>query len=1128
MTDSIQKIQIDYISNGADKAAADYDRVTAAESRLNALEQQATVVKETLSRSQLSVTTQLDRYVRSLDPVSRALADVERGERLVSTARAQGASVTASAERALENARRRYQDLTNALNDNAHATGANRTQMMMLQSTLSNTASSLGSGASPLQVLMQQAPDLMQAFGGGGLGGALKSVKDSIASMITPSRALGVTLAGAGLAAASSFWRAHEAQLALSGSMIGAGRGTGLTLSGLNAAATQGAASSGGYLSLSSAREATAAMASTGTVDRSIIGGSVGNVERFARISGQEIPDATKTLAAAFADPSKGAVELNKSLGFLNDKLAQTIKNLQESGDVAGAQRALFDAWKQSVEGAAETIDKNRSAFSKAWNWTKNTFSDADTALGDRLNGPSREDQLATYRRQLEKAQNGEYIPRVANQYLTQNPSLIAELERSLQTEQSKAEANKKDAADNALSLRAGSTIRKYASESQTLQDLVNARDELAKLATNAEALAKTGTSSEQAATALRKLNTAVTAFETPIQKVATDSLLATRQTEAYTFAEKSAVAAELARVQSLRSSSDTLLAAAEAEKARNQLIADGTAKAKEFARGAADDLSLAGLKSYQRAHRQVDIDQKNFRDQYIPTGAAQSTPAAGSMAAYAAAIAKIESGGNYGAIGPETKSGDHAYGKYQVMGANIPSWTRMAGGQSLTPEQFLANPSIQEAVFAQQFGRSVSKYGNAQDAASVWLTGRPLARAGNARDVNGTSAADYAAKFNAALGLGGGAQPTAAAVYGLGADDKHKSIDISQIFGPFDSARDSIKEMASQTDLMRATFGKSAEEIAAANEVEKLRNTYMRAGITETTLSGEALKKYNEHLAETGRYSLQENRRRSSDDEQRAKVTGMYDLTRSTTGDMISSPLKAIVRGQSVGSSMKDAGLRMVDKVVDMGTNSLTDIALGKSGTFGGLFGNQLSSLFGNGSANTTTNAAMATINASTANIVGGASVGSLASGAGASGATSAFGSVGDWFKNLFADGGVMSSSGPIPLRRYASGGVANSAQMAIFGEGSMNEAYVPLPDGRSIPVSMRSGSGSQAVNVSHTVHNYAGAEVQTKATRQANGHVQMETLITGIVQKHLSNNGSIARSMQNTYGLSRATGKV
>ena len=64
------------------------------------------------------------------------------------------------------------------------------------------------------------------------------------------------------------------------------------------------------------------------------------------------------------------------------------------------------------------------------------------------------------------------------------------------------------------------------------------------------------------------------------------------------------------------------------------------------------------------------------------------------------------------------------------------------------------------------------------------------------------------------------------------------------------------------------------------------------------------------------------------------------------------------------------------------------------------------------------------------------------------------------------FANGGVMTSAGPLPLRKYAGGGVASSPQLAVFGEGSMNEAYVPLPDGRSIPVTMRQG-GSGAGDV-------------------------------------------------------------
>lgn len=60
------------------------------------------------------------------------------------------------------------------------------------------------------------------------------------------------------------------------------------------------------------------------------------------------------------------------------------------------------------------------------------------------------------------------------------------------------------------------------------------------------------------------------------------------------------------------------------------------------------------------------------------------------------------------------------------------------------------------------------------------------------------------------------------------------------------------------------------------------------------------------------------------------------------------------------------------------------------------------------------------------------------------------------------FADGGIMTNAGAVPLRKYAGGGIANSPQMALFGEGDRPEAFVPLPDGRRIPVAMQGGGGS------------------------------------------------------------------
>jgi len=66
-----------------------------------------------------------------------------------------------------------------------------------------------------------------------------------------------------------------------------------------------------------------------------------------------------------------------------------------------------------------------------------------------------------------------------------------------------------------------------------------------------------------------------------------------------------------------------------------------------------------------------------------------------------------------------------------------------------------------------------------------------------------------------------------------------------------------------------------------------------------------------------------------------------------------------------------------------------------------------------------------------------------------------------------FFAMGGVMTANGPLPLKKYARGGIANSPQMAVFGEGSTPEAYVPLPDGRSIPVRMQNGGGDTNIVV-------------------------------------------------------------
>jgi len=111
-------------------------------------------------------------------------------------------------------------------------------------------------------------------------------------------------------------------------------------------------------------------------------------------------------------------------------------------------------------------------------------------------------------------------------------------------------------------------------------------------------------------------------------------------------------------------------------------------------------------------------------------------------------AIGQYESGGRYNALGPVLPSGsykgDRAYGKYQVMGKNIPSWTKKALGVSMTPQQYLADTKAQDATAKYYMAQNLAKYGNVEDVASIWLSGRPASN-NRAKDLaTGVSVPSY------------------------------------------------------------------------------------------------------------------------------------------------------------------------------------------------------------------------------------------------------------------------------------------------------------------------------------------------------------------------------------------------
>lgn len=118
--------------------------------------------------------------------------------------------------------------------------------------------------------------------------------------------------------------------------------------------------------------------------------------------------------------------------------------------------------------------------------------------------------------------------------------------------------------------------------------------------------------------------------------------------------------------------------------------------------------------------------------------------------------IVAQESGGNYGAVGPPTSYG-RAYGKYQVLASNIPSWTKQYYGRSLTPQQFLKDKAAQDAVARGKLQSYWNKYGP-RGAASAWYSGNPNLHMSTANQQGGPSIKQYVdSVINRAGGLPSG-----------------------------------------------------------------------------------------------------------------------------------------------------------------------------------------------------------------------------------------------------------------------------------------------------------------------------------------------------------------------------------
>ncbi|MDB5461382.1 MAG: hypothetical protein JWO72_3123 [Caulobacteraceae bacterium] len=254
------------------------------------------------------------------------------------------------------------------------AKGMNRVQSMMLQSAGFRTFESLASGMPLSRIVLQQGGEVAAAFGMGehGLGG----VVSGLTKLFTPLNVvLGVT-GGAMVAGAAAAMSYEGAIHKLDAVAIGLGATAGMTGDQIERLAESSAKLGG--VSISSARDMAAGYLSTGRIGGEVTSKLIGLTKNYAAVTGQDAKKATAELAKAFADPAKGADELNGKLNFLDGATHSYIETLISQNRTTEAQTVLADALGQRLLHAADNV----TILGGAFDGLKRAAADAFTTVG--------------------------------------------------------------------------------------------------------------------------------------------------------------------------------------------------------------------------------------------------------------------------------------------------------------------------------------------------------------------------------------------------------------------------------------------------------------------------------------------------------------------------------------------------------------------------------------------------------------------------------------------------------------------------------------------------------------------------------------------------------------------------
>lgn len=250
------------------------------------------------------------------------------------------------------------------------------------------------SGTSPLTALIQQGSQLSGAFGS--VGGAVKAVT----SLLTPMRVAAGGAAGVlGLLATAALQGASESR-ALADELLLSGNAAGQTEGRFNDLARSISAST--TATIAEVREFAQALIATGEVGPQVFKEAAKAATLLGAATGATAEDVARDFASMGRDAAKWAADHNRSLNFITAAQYQQIKALQDAGREVEAQRIVYQALNQRLDGLRDNlgyIDRALNAASKGWS----SFWDAAKGFG---RAETVEQQLAAIERRLRAVQS--------------------------------------------------------------------------------------------------------------------------------------------------------------------------------------------------------------------------------------------------------------------------------------------------------------------------------------------------------------------------------------------------------------------------------------------------------------------------------------------------------------------------------------------------------------------------------------------------------------------------------------------------------------------------------------------------------------------------------------------------